>query len=91
MLCGHFQSSCRNRFSSLILGAIGKNIGKGETISLGWEGKDRMVVIVRDEVAGTVYDPSLPKAVFNMYLGSDPVSPPAKAAFAEGVPTLFGN
>lgn len=50
-----------------------------------------MVVMVRDKLAGTVYDPALPKAVFDLYVGSDPVSPSAKAAFAEGVPQFLSS
>lgn len=75
----------------MILDAIGNTIGKGETISLGWETKDKMVILVRDKPAGTIVDAALPKAVFDLYLGSHPVSPAAKAAFAEGVPALLGS
>lgn len=58
-------------------------------MSLGWEGKDKMIVVVRDKVAGTVTNAALPKAVFDLYLGANPVSPAAKAAFAEGVPAFL--
>lgn len=75
----------------MMLEAVGKNVGKGESVSLGWEGKDKLVVMVRDKVAGTVVDAALPKAIFDLYLGSSPVSPPAKAAFAEGVPAFLAS
>lgn len=74
-----------------MLQAVGKNIGKGESISLGWEGKDKLVVLVRDKQAGTVTDAALPKAIFDLYLGSNPVSREAKAAFAQGVPALLSS
>lgn len=74
-----------------MLDAVGKDIGKKETVSLGWEGKDKMVVVVRDKIAGTVTDAALPKAVFDLFLGSSPVSPEAKAAFAEGVPAFVSS
>lgn len=74
-----------------MLDAIGKTIGKGESISLGWEGKDKMVVFVRDKMAGTVVDANLPRAIFDLYLGSSPISPPAKDAFAEGVPAFLAS
>lgn len=79
------------RFSTIMLEAIGKNIGKGESVSLGWEGKDKMVFLVRDKLVGTVVDAALPKAIFDLYLGSSPVSPAAKAAFAEGVPAFLAS
>lgn len=75
----------------MMLEAVGKNIGKGESVSLGWEGKDKLVVLVRDKVVGTVVDAALPSAIFDLYLGSSPVSPYAKAAFAEGVPAFLAS
>lgn len=75
----------------MTLDAIGTSIGQGETVSLGWEGKDKFVVMVRDKVVGIIQDAALPKAVFDLYLGSNPVSPPAKDAFAEGVPALLNS
>ncbi|CAN0227524.1 unnamed protein product [Discosporangium mesarthrocarpum] len=78
-------------FSSLILEAISGKIGEGESISLGWEGKDKMLVLVQDKLVGVVKDPALPKAVFELYLGAYPVSESAKAAFAEGVSELLGT
>lgn len=74
-----------------MLDAVGDIVRKGETISLGWEGKDKMVVLVRDQPAGTVVDAALPKAVFDLYLGASPVSPAAKAAFAEGLPSFLAS
>lgn len=74
-----------------MLGAVGASIGKGESVTLGWEGKDRMVILVRDKPAGTVVDAALPKAVFDLYLGSSPISPAAKTAFAEGVPAFLSS
>lgn len=79
------------RFSTVMLDAVGGSIGKGESVTLGWEGKDKMVVLVRDKAAGTVVDAALPKAVFDLFLGSSPVSPAAKAAFAEGVPAFLAS
>ncbi|CAM9195559.1 unnamed protein product, partial [Sphacelaria rigidula] len=79
------------RFSKVLLDAIGNSIHKGESVSLGWEGKDKTVVIVRDELAGIVTDSHLPKALFALYLGSNPVAPAAKAAFAEGVPDFVNS
>lgn len=74
-----------------MLDAVGASIGKGESVTLGWEGKDKMVVLVRDKAAGTVVDAALPKAVFDLYLGPSPVSPAAKASFAEGVPAFLAS
>lgn len=74
-----------------MLDSVGASIGKGESVTLGWEGKDKMVVLVRDKAVGTVVDAALPKAVFDLYLGSSPVSPAAKAAFAEGVPAFLAS
>lgn len=75
----------------MMLDAVGNNVGVGETVSLGWEGKDKMVVFVRDKMVGTVVDAALPQAVFDLYLGSRPVSPEAKHAFAEGVPAFLSS
>ncbi|CAM9565800.1 unnamed protein product [Choristocarpus tenellus] len=83
------SSDVLSSFSSMLLGAIGDKIGKGESISLGWEGKDKMVVLVRDKAVGSIKDPSLPIAIFDLYLGSSAVSEVAKQAFAEGVSNLL--
>ena len=86
----HSLRARATRFSGIILDAVGGSINKGEAISLGWEGQ-KMVVLVRDRPAGTVVDAALPEAVFALYLGDSPVSPEAKAAFAEGLPAFLAS
>ncbi|CBJ33403.1 Similar to Chalcone Isomerase [Ectocarpus siliculosus] len=80
-----------DKFSSLTMEGVGKSINREESVTLGWEGKDRLVVLVRDKEIGSVIDESLPASVFNLFLGSDPVSPVAKTAFAEGVPAFLAS
>ena len=40
---------------------------------------------------GTIESPELVKALFGIYLGSDPVSPDAKAGFAQGLAALLAE
>ncbi|CAN0449232.1 unnamed protein product [Hapterophycus canaliculatus] len=75
----------------MMLEAIGSSIDKDESVSLGWVGKNKMVGLVRDKLVGTIEDDVLPAAVFDIYLGADPVSSVAKAAFAEGVPPFLAS
>lgn len=79
-----------DEFSALLLGAMGGQIGAGETIALGFDASGSMSVYVREALAGTVADATLAPAVFKLYLGASPVSQPAKDAFGAGVQTLFG-
>jgi len=76
-------------FSSTLLTAMGTNISKGESIALIWLPKDTLTILVREVVVGSIQDSALPAAIFDLYLGNDPVSPPAKAAFGVGVQNLF--
>lgn len=91
MFCFIAKTSHRPRFSSLTMEGVGKSIDREESVTLGWEGKDRLVVLVRDKEIGSVIDETLPASVFSLFLGSDPVSPVAKTAFAEGVPAFLAS
>mmetsp|Transcript_15214 Transcript_15214/g.19474 ORF Transcript_15214/g.19474 Transcript_15214/m.19474 type:complete len:305 (-) Transcript_15214:324-1238(-) len=76
-------------FSSQLLDAIGGTIGKGETIALIWEAKDKLTVQVREKTAFSITDANLPAAIYKLYLGDKPVSQPAKDAFGAGIQSIF--
>lgn len=76
-------------FSSMLLKSIGKNIGKGDTITLGIIGDGSVKVEVRDKSTGVVKSPQLGKSLLKLYMGSKPVSEAAKTGFATLVPNLF--
>ncbi len=61
----------------------------GESISLVWLQHSELLVIVREQIAAKIRDSKLPVAVFDMYLGEDPVSPPAKRSFEDGLKSLL--
>ncbi|KAG5191016.1 hypothetical protein JKP88DRAFT_261875 [Tribonema minus] len=90
-------------FAGMLGAAMGPSMRKGDVVAMGWEGEGRLAVVVRGVRVGEVADAVLPGAIFKvnfdtstvhflavrLYLGSDPVSPPAKAAFASGVSAIY--
>ena len=83
------DASTVSNFSSMLLKSIGKNIGKGDTITLGIISDGSVKVEVRDKSSGIVKSPALGKSLLKLYLGPKPVSQAAKTGFASLVPTLF--
>jgi hypothetical protein len=53
-------------FSDLLSSAVPAGIAAGSTLSLGWEGKDTLVVLVNGKRAGEVKDAALPGAVYEV-------------------------
>eukprot|EP00611_Tribonema_gayanum_P023836 TRINITY_DN5099_c0_g1_i1.p1 TRINITY_DN5099_c0_g1~~TRINITY_DN5099_c0_g1_i1.p1 ORF type:complete len:361 (-),score=127.07 TRINITY_DN5099_c0_g1_i1:334-1416(-) len=76
-------------YRRLLEGALGeKGARPGDTLALGFEGKDRLVVVANGKTHGAVRSAVLPAAVFKLYLGDDPIIPAAKRAVADGVAKL---
>ncbi|CAM9579592.1 unnamed protein product, partial [Phaeothamnion confervicola] len=77
--------AAHKRFTSLLLTAVGA-VGprQGQSISLGADG-GTMVVLSDGKFIGEVKDAALAAAVFDLYVGKEPVSPAAKEAFASGL------
>jgi hypothetical protein len=62
------DSAAVDQFSSLLTSALPKGIAAGHTLSLGWEGKDTLAVLVNGKQAGEVKDAALPGAVYEVRL-----------------------
>ncbi len=76
-------------FRKAIIESVGTEMKAGETISLVWLQHSELLVIVRGQIATKIKDSKLPAAVFDMYLGEDPVSPPAKRSFEDGLKKML--
>ncbi len=76
-------------FRKAIVESVGTKMKAGESISLVWLQHSELLIVVRDQISATIRDSKLPVAVFDMYLGEDPVSPPAKRSFEDGLKNLL--
>ncbi len=76
-------------FRKEIIESVGTEMKAGDTISLVWLQHSELLVIVRGNIATKIKDSNLPAAVFDMYLGEDPVSPPAKRSFEDGLKRML--
>ncbi len=76
-------------FRKAIVESVGTEIKARETISLVWLQHSELLVIVRGQIATKIVDSNLPAAVFDLYLGEDPVSLPAKRSFEDGLKKML--
>ena len=79
-----------DQFREELMGALGGQINKGDSLTLGWVGAKDLSVEVRGNHAFSITDASLVKSIFELYIGNGSVvSPAAKTAFARGAATLL--
>ncbi len=76
-------------FRKAIVESVGTEMKYEESISLIWFQHSELLVIVRGQIVAKITDSKLPAAVFDMFLGEDPVSPPAKRSFEDGLKNLL--